>query len=69
MKKVLYFDTETTGLSAPVFVVELGAQRMRGWSAESEPFRELLDQNIMLISRHAPLCLARKESLRRRRNL
>jgi DNA polymerase-3 subunit epsilon len=41
----LLIDTETTGLSAPIFVVELAAQRMRGWSAEGEPFRKLLNQN------------------------
>jgi DNA polymerase-3 subunit epsilon len=41
----LLLDTETTGLAAPIFVVELAAQRMRGWSAEGEPFRKLLNQN------------------------
>jgi len=38
-------DTETTGFAAPVFVVELAAQRMRGWQADGEPFRKLLNQN------------------------
>jgi DNA polymerase-3 subunit epsilon len=41
----ILLDTETTGLGAPIFVVELAAQRMRGWSAEGEPFRKLLNQN------------------------
>jgi DNA polymerase-3 subunit epsilon len=41
----ILLDTETTGLSAPVFVVELAAQRMRGWQADGEPFRKLLNQN------------------------
>ncbi|HEV2330463.1 MAG TPA: exonuclease domain-containing protein [Verrucomicrobiae bacterium] len=41
----ILLDTETTGVSAPIFVVELAAQRMRGWSAEGEPFRKLLNQN------------------------
>jgi len=41
----ILLDTETTGLHAPVFVVELAAQRMRGWVAEGEPFRKLLNQN------------------------
>jgi hypothetical protein len=50
-------------------VVELAAQRMRGWSAEGEPFRKLLNQNIMPVSRHAPSGSARNESLRRRRML
>ena len=38
-------DTETTGLRAPIFVVELAAQRMRGWEPEGAPFRKLLNQN------------------------
>ena len=41
----LLLDTETTGFAAPVFVVELAAQRMRGWQLDSEPFRKLLNQN------------------------
>jgi DNA polymerase-3 subunit epsilon len=39
-------DTETTGLQAPIFVVEIAAQRMRGWQAEGEPFRRLLDHGV-----------------------
>ena len=38
-------DTETNGITAPVFVVEIGARRMRGWSPEGPPFRRLLNQN------------------------
>src|ERR1035441_5619892 len=41
----LLLDTETTGVSAPVFVVELAAQRMRDWQPDGEPFRKLLNQN------------------------
>src|ERR1039458_3908351 len=41
----LLLDTETTGFAAPVFVVELAAQRMRGWQLDNEPFRKLLNQN------------------------
>ena len=41
----LLLDTETTGVTAPVFVVELAAQRMRGWTPDGEPFRKLLNQN------------------------
>jgi DNA polymerase III epsilon subunit-like protein len=44
-KSWILLDTETTGFAAPVFVVELAAQRMRGWDPEDEPFRELLNQN------------------------
>lgn len=39
-------DTETTGLAAPIFVVELGAQRMRGWEPDGPGFRRLLNQNL-----------------------
>ena len=38
-------DTETTGFTAPVFVVELAAQRMCGWGPDGEPFRKLVNQN------------------------
>jgi DNA polymerase-3 subunit epsilon len=44
-KHWLLLDTETTGFAAPVFVVEIGAQRMRGWEPDGEPFRKLLNQN------------------------
>jgi DNA polymerase-3 subunit epsilon len=37
-------DTETTGLAVPIFVVELAAQRMKGWQPEGEPFRKLVNQ-------------------------
>jgi DNA polymerase-3 subunit epsilon len=42
----ILLDTETTGFTAPVFVVELAAQRMRGWEPDGEPFRKLLNQNL-----------------------
>jgi DNA polymerase-3 subunit epsilon len=38
-------DTETTGLTAPIVVVDLAAQRMRGWDRHGAPFRRLLNQN------------------------
>jgi len=41
----ILLDPETTGLSAPIFVVELAAQRMCGWQPDGEPFRKLLNQN------------------------
>ena len=41
----LLIDTETTGITQPVFVVDLAAQRMRGWERIGEPFRRLLNQN------------------------
>ena len=39
-------DTETTGLKAPIMVVDLAAQRMRGWEPYGSPFRRILNQNI-----------------------
>ncbi len=41
-------DTETTGFAPPIFVVELAAQRMRGWGAVGAPFRILLNQNATI---------------------
>ena len=38
-------DTETTGLSAPIFVVELAAQKMHGWEPYGDPLRRLINQN------------------------
>jgi DNA polymerase-3 subunit epsilon len=42
----ILLDTETTGFSGPVFVVELAAQRMCGWDGDGEAFRKLLNQNV-----------------------
>ena len=39
-------DTETNGISDPVFVVDLAAQRMAGWEPVGEPYQVLLNQNI-----------------------
>jgi DNA polymerase-3 subunit epsilon len=39
-------DTETNGLRAPIYVVELAAQRMSGWEPDGKPFRRLLNQNV-----------------------
>lgn len=36
-------DTETTGFASPIFVVELAAQRMRGWKPVGNAFRRLLN--------------------------
>ena len=41
----LLLDTETTGITQPVFVVDIAAQRMRGWKRIGEPFRRLLNHN------------------------
>lgn len=41
----ILLDTETTGFAAPIYVVEIGAQKMRGWEVSGPPFRKLLNQN------------------------
>lgn len=45
-QKWVLIDTETTGLSAPIYVVEIGAQKMLGWVPDGPPFRRLLNQNL-----------------------
>jgi DNA polymerase-3 subunit epsilon len=42
----LIVDTETDGLSDPIHVVEIAAQRMRGWQPAGEKFRVLLNHNV-----------------------
>ena len=44
----LLLDTETTGFKPPIFVVELAAQRMRGWEPEGLPFRRLLNHGVAI---------------------
>lgn len=39
----LLLDTETTGMTSPIFVVDIAAQRMRSWEPMGEPFRRLLN--------------------------
>jgi DNA polymerase III epsilon subunit-like protein len=39
----ILLDTETTGLSKPLFAVELAAQKMRGWETDGVPFRRMLN--------------------------
>ena len=39
----ILLDTETTGFAAPVYVVEIAAQRMKGWDRIGPPFRRLLN--------------------------
>ena len=41
----ILLDTETSGLHAPIFALELGAQLMDGWKPEGPPFRRLLNHN------------------------
>ena len=41
----ILIDTETTGLTAPIYVVEIAAQLMHGWKPVGPPFRRLLNQN------------------------
>lgn len=43
-------DTETDGLMDPIHVVEIAAQRMRGWEPVGEKFRVLLNHNVPIPS-------------------
>lgn len=36
-------DTETTGFTKPIFVVEIAAQRMKGWLPDGPPFRRIVN--------------------------
>lgn len=44
----LLLDTETTGLKAPIYVVELAAQRMRGWQPDGPAFSRLLNHGVAI---------------------
>lgn len=39
-------DTETDGLYEPIHVVEIAAQRMRGWEPDGRPFQVFLDHDV-----------------------
>ena len=39
-------DTETTGLTAPVFVVDLAAQKMSGWEPVGPVFRKMINHGV-----------------------
>src|SRR5690606_11074465 len=38
-------DTETNGINSPIYAVEIGAQKMKGWLPDGPPFRRLLNHN------------------------
>ena len=42
----LIVDTESDGLMTPVHVVEIAAQKMRGWQRDGDPFRVLLNHDV-----------------------
>ena len=44
----IILDTETTGFSSPIFVVELAAQRMLDWQPEGPPFRRMLNHGTAI---------------------
>lgn len=39
----ILLDTETTGFSKPIFVLDLAAQKMRGWNRDGKSFRRMLN--------------------------
>lgn len=42
----IVLDTETSGLNIPIHVVEIAAQKMRGWERDGESFRVLLNHDV-----------------------
>jgi DNA polymerase III epsilon subunit-like protein len=44
--KWVLIDTETNGISAPIFVVDFAAQKMNGWVPDGPPFQSCLNQNV-----------------------
>jgi DNA polymerase III epsilon subunit-like protein len=44
----ILIDTETTGLSKPIFAVEIAAQKMRGWERDGNPFRRMLNHGCKI---------------------
>ena len=45
-QKWVLIDTETNGISDPIFVVDLAVQRMKGWEPDGPPFQSLINQNV-----------------------
>jgi DNA polymerase III epsilon subunit-like protein len=41
-------DTETNGMMAPVYAVEIACQRMKGWEPEGKPFQVLLNHDVAI---------------------
>jgi DNA polymerase III epsilon subunit-like protein len=45
-KSWVLIDTETNGISDPIFVVDIAAQRMSGWTPTGAPYQALINQNV-----------------------
>lgn len=65
MKKWVIIDTETTGLAAPIHVVELAGQLMEGWEPVGEPFQMLLNHEVWVPSQAQAVHGYSREYLRR----
>ena len=42
----IILDTETTGLYDPIYIIEIAAQRMRGWDPAGDPFHAYLNHGV-----------------------
>lgn len=42
----VHLDTETNGINAPIFVVDIAAQKMRGWEPYGSPIRFCINHNV-----------------------
>lgn len=45
-KSWILVDTETNGISDPIFVVDIAAQKMLGWEPVGDPYQVLINQNV-----------------------
>jgi len=64
----ILLDTQTTGIKAPIYVVELAAQRMRGWEPDDAPFQRMLNHDVD-IQHYRGLGLCHRHKSRPDRNL
>lgn len=46
--KWVMIDTETTGIYPPVYVIEIAAQKMRGFKAKGKPFHAFLNHSVRI---------------------
>lgn len=58
-------DTETDGLYEPIHVVELSGQLMEDWQPVGEPFRMLLNHDVLIPSEAVAIHGYTQEYLRR----
>ena len=58
-------DTETSGLKAPIYALEIAAQKMKGIEPQGEPFRVLIDHGVEIPAQASRVNGLTKEILER----